>query len=335
MRKSNFGAAVSCVGAVIGAGFASGREIIVFFTRYGSHAWWLIASAVGVMTALCLLCMNAAARLNRGSSWSGLVEQRILPKIMSLVLMMITAGAMIAASGHMTALLWDGKQAYGTGALGTLCLAWLLGFRSLKPLGWFSTLLTAALLAALLLGYAQPRQSPVVLEAPPDVLTLAGAALRAIGYAAMNMTLAIGVVCGCAQKKGSWMTAALFGWMMAVLLLMSSGLYSLHPELADEAFPFVKLYAVYGRRGYVFSVILLYLSILTTLISIMYGLRTAVADWTSSPALRVLLVLAVPMAVSRLGFAQIVDRMYAPAGLACLAIIYLPLAIRAYRERIR
>ncbi len=33
---------LACVGAVIGAGFVSGREIYSFFTRYGEASWGLI-----------------------------------------------------------------------------------------------------------------------------------------------------------------------------------------------------------------------------------------------------------------------------------------------------
>ena len=40
----NGGAAgmAACLGAIVGAGFASGREVVAFFTRYGVHARWLI-----------------------------------------------------------------------------------------------------------------------------------------------------------------------------------------------------------------------------------------------------------------------------------------------------
>ena len=46
--------ALACVGAVIGAGFASGREVVSFFSRYGVHGWWLIG-------------LSAVARKARGN----------------------------------------------------------------------------------------------------------------------------------------------------------------------------------------------------------------------------------------------------------------------------
>ena len=52
-----------CAGAVIGGGFASGRETISFFTQYGRYGWWLIVLSVGVMVLLALTCMRETANV--------------------------------------------------------------------------------------------------------------------------------------------------------------------------------------------------------------------------------------------------------------------------------
>ena len=116
---------VTCAGAVIGAGFASGREVVAFFTRYGVHAWWLIMLSALTMTGLCVLCMHAACE--NGLDWTNSVPGGRLAQICPLMLMQITAGAMVSAAGHMVALLWSHPQAYMLGALGTLLMAWRMG----------------------------------------------------------------------------------------------------------------------------------------------------------------------------------------------------------------
>ena len=62
---------LACVGAVIGAGFVSGREIYSFFTRYGAASWGLILLAAVTMVFLCALCMRRAQQENAGC-WCGL-----------------------------------------------------------------------------------------------------------------------------------------------------------------------------------------------------------------------------------------------------------------------
>ena len=47
-----FSAGFGIVSAVVGAGFASGREIMHFFSRYGACSWCLCFLAAGLMGGL-------------------------------------------------------------------------------------------------------------------------------------------------------------------------------------------------------------------------------------------------------------------------------------------
>ena len=61
-----------------------------------------------------------------------------------------------------------------------------------------------------------------------------------------------------------------------------------------------------------------------------YALRSAVEAYTESWSIRILLVITVPLAVSKVGFSDIVERLYAPAGLICLLIVFLPLLFKGF-----
>ena len=53
---------VLCVtGAIIGAGFASGREIMTFFSEFGSFSWALVCLAVCAITLLICKTMRCGA----------------------------------------------------------------------------------------------------------------------------------------------------------------------------------------------------------------------------------------------------------------------------------
>lgn len=326
MAKQNLASALACTGAVIGAGFASGREIVVFFAQYGIHAWWLIALAGLLMGLLCALCMFSARRCNCAECWCRLFPGKAAAaQLCSLVLMIITAGSMISAAGHMISLLWTCEWAYALGAAGTLWLAWLLSQKSLKPLETASAILTLLLAAGLVAAMRLPTGSKVSLSfsETPDLLC---AALRAAGYAAMNMTLAIGVVCQCAVHTRRVANAAgLFSGIMMVLMAVSCLLYSRHPEIMNADFPLVQLLNGYGRTGFTVSAALLYLSVFTTLTAILVGLRTAVKTYFSHFWAQAGVCLILPAAVSCIGFSGIVESIYAPAGLVCLAAVYAPL----------
>ena len=327
-KRGGVAGLAACLGAIVGAGFASGREVIAFFTRYGVHARWLIALSAGVLALLCALCMDVAQRRGTGCWWNlydGMPPWvRAAARLCTAMMLAVTGGALISASGWLAMLLWPGEWAYPTGAVGTLLMAWMVGRRGLGALGWISGLLTAALVAALLAAGADRSAPPAALLASGSA-SLLQAAVRAVAYAAMNLALAIGVVCRCAQGTGRRMAflCAGLGVALAALLWLSDGVYRQRPELLSEAFPIVRLLARFGRTGFLVSAGLLFLAVFTSLAAVLCALDGAAQEHGS--CLRAALTLGPPLAVSLVGFEGIVDGLYAPAGLACLALVFAPL----------
>lgn len=335
MRKGWFSASVACTGAVVGAGFASGREIVSFFTRYGERSWWLIAASVLMMALLNLLCMHAAQQCGGTGPWCALFGSRQQgAQLCSVLLMILTAGAMTSAAGQMVALSWPHPRAYSIGAAGTLLLAWLLGHGRLRALNWLSGVLMTMLMMTVLSAMQLPASQAVETR---QIHGLFKAVFSALGYAGMNMTLAIGVVCRCAQamQKKRWGYTAAFAALILVLLCSSNALYLKHPECIDLPFPIVELLRSFGRGGFWASVVLLYLSIFTTMIAVLYAMRTAAERMLDNVFLQKTVVLGLPLAVSCLGFTGIVEKLYAPAGWICLLVVFLPLAIRFFQSRQR
>jgi len=165
---------------------------------------------------------------------------------------------------------------------------------------------------------------------------LAGAGLRAAGYAAMNITLAMGVLCGLSgvcTAGGIYRTSAGFGAVMALLLSAGNMLYLRHPRLLEAPFPMIALLSRCGRTGFLMSVCLMYLSILTTLTAVIYALRHSVKKNRRPPWVQKLLTLGIPLLISCMGFSGIVDRFYAPAGLLCLAVVFYPLCKNISKQR--
>ena len=325
----------ACVGAVVGAGFASGREVVTFFSQYGAHSWWLILASAVASMAFCGLCMRAARR-GCANGWYGLYEgesafTRAMARLCGVLLITVVGGAMVSASGHIVTLLWPSDWAYPVGAVGTLLLAWGLGFGSLKPYSFISWALTAALMLAVLCALRLETLTglpAVPVRAEAGFWTLARALLRAVCYAAMNITIAIGIVCGCAGRSGrsACRTSALFGLMLIALLFVCNHLYLLEPELEGEAFPIVRVLSGFGRAGFIASAALLYLAILTTLVALVRALRSAVESYRLKPVPTALATLAPPVLLSVVGFSEIVAGLYAPIGFLCMIFILLPLA---------
>ena len=182
----------------------------------------------------------------------------------------------------------------------------------------------AALVAALLaVRMDSSAASAALLSREPE--SLFRAAGRAVAYASMNLALAIGVVCRCAQgtaRRTAFLCSGL-GVTLAALLMLSDSVYQRQPGLLGEAFPIVRLLAQFGRTGFLISAGLLFLAVFTSLAAVLCALDGAAQGCGRS--LRAALTLGPPLAVSLVGFEGIVDGLYAPAGLACLVLVFGPL----------
>ena len=229
---------------------------------------------------------------------------------------------MTAAAGQMIALMWGSEWAYSVGSAGTLMAAWLLSFCKTRVFGWLGSVLSTLLMLALVICLSMIPKAEGALIGSCGSLVIG--AVKAAGYAAMNITLASGMIRRCARsdEKANQNIARIFGLVMSLMLGASNMLYLRHPQLWNEAFPIVRLLSRFGRNGFVLSVTLLYLAILTTLLAVMGALRDAVNASVSNRRLRFCLALGLPLGLSFAGFSQIVETVYAPAGWLCLFLCF-------------
>ena len=332
---------LACVGAVIGAGFVSGREIYSFFTRYGEASWGLILLSAATMVFLCTLCMRRAQQ-EQADCWCSLqcfsgTKMGALARGCVTALMLVTGGAMVSAAGHLTELLWPSSWAYTAGAVGTLLLAWLLGSRGVGPLSAVSGFLTALLIGVMLVLMRQPGAGESAVRVQDAPGSLLWGAIRAVGYGSMNMTVAIGVACQAEKGESGCRCcdrrALLTGLVLTGLLFGANALYLRYPGLQQEAFPIVRLFHHFRRAGYVLCVVLLYLAVLTTLTAVLYALRGDMEGRGIKSTLSAALTLGLPLAVSVVGFAGIVDGLYTPVGLCCLGLVFLPMLFSGRKPR--
>ncbi|NCB06497.1 MAG: hypothetical protein EOM69_13370, partial [Clostridia bacterium] len=125
MKKGQADRVFACIGAVVGAGFASGRELMTFFSRYGNWSWALIALSACTMAALCGLWMRLSGG-EQGGSWCAIYRggwMGGIGKTAQLLLLSVTGGAMLSAGGELIALVLPLQGAQWLGLALTLTLA--------------------------------------------------------------------------------------------------------------------------------------------------------------------------------------------------------------------
>ena len=319
--------AMACVGAVIGAGFASGREMIVFFTRYGALSWVLILLTTLTMTALSALVMLKARQCGQ-TRWCALYQQRsawirYAGQICLILLFAITGGAMLSASGELMALLLPIRYAYQVGCIGTLLIVAFLSARSLRPLAGLSVALTILLVGAYILLFRQ--QMPVDTVVMREQLSPLRGILCAVAYAGMNIAIGLGVLCECAtaDKRVLCRASVAFGAILTLLLMLGNALYLQHPDRWNDVMPIVSLLASYGKTGYYLGAATLYMAVVTSLLAIVRALNGQMEQ--AGRFFKRTVPLLLPLGFSLLGFQGIVEGWYAPVGVCCLCLLFLPM----------
>lgn len=343
MRYRQTDRTLACIGAVIGAGFASGREIMVFFSQYGKWSWVLILLATGTMSMICAMMMRKMRECS-SDKWCELYQGQSMPirwlgEGCLFVLMAATGGSMLSASGELIALMLPVHGAYTIGLIGTLLIAWVMAQRSVKPLATLSGVLMIGILASYLIMMVmeEPTTDLVIIEREINFSLLAKAGISAVGYGCMNIAVSLGVVFECSHttSRRVFRTSILFGLVLTSLLLICNYLLLQHSELQDAAFPIVQLLSKTGRTGFYLSAGILYLAVLTTCIAVLCTLQNMVFSHVKNKLAAHGITLLIPLLVSLIGFKQIVADVYAPLGIACLLFVYCPVFIQHFKKRRR
>lgn len=282
------------LGAAVGAGLASGREIAAFFGRQGMWGFAGIAAAVAAMMAL------APARLPQ--EWQGRWPERLWRGLRGLLLA-ATGGAMLAGSGAVAA------QVAGAGWIslpvmaGTLLLALILAGRDSPGLARLGRLLLLAMGALLLRTAMLPGGSAPIPKGTPLAALAMGAAYGGFNAALLQPLLDRAEEGACTRRSLLRACALLAGLLcigLALLLRHGGG---------GEA-PFVALAARTGRGGQLLAALCLYLAALSTLSACLRGLGRGVG------ALGV-------AAAAALGFSGVVDAVYPVLGALCASAMAL------------
>lgn len=329
------GTALALLGAIVGAGFASGREVLRFFTRYGAMGWVGAAVACAFMGCCAYFVMRAAGRCRAGTfsdlcrAYGGPLAERAAGFLYG-VLMALTGGAMTAAFAELTALVLPVRGAYAIGFAAAVLLGVLCSHRDLRLLELMGRLLLPLFLAMLILLLPLPVRE--------EALLLGGghaAAAPALGllYGALNMGMTAGILCEAGKRlspAACGREAAMLTAMLALLTGLANAVLLRHGASVERsALPFVALSMRLGRVGYALCAAVLGLAVLSTLTAAMRALRGSLrlSARAADAACAGCCVLC-----GALGFDRLIGRGYPLLGGAC-AVFLCALLVRAATDR--
>jgi len=319
-------------GAVIGAGFASGQEILQFFVLFGPRALLGTLLVAALFAYLGAVVLGTATGL-QSTSYRGVIDRFLgcrLGAVMDLVSMVVLFGGlglMLAGSGAVA------QQQFGlppaVGVLGLAALTSLVIYRGLVGVIEVNVLivpvkvLTVALicLCALLGGQGSPGEA--VEKAAPG-----GGCwwLAAILYVSYNLIILVAVLASVGRTipRVAGMAGALAGGLMlgGTAALMTAALAAHLPETGTAQVPMLYLAGMIHPALAGIASVVIWLAIFTTAVAEAHGLAARLAAPGTS-RYRVYGIAAVfgALPATYAGFPELVRLFYPLFGYAGLLLL--------------
>ncbi|MTI93912.1 MAG: hypothetical protein FH749_00255 [Firmicutes bacterium] len=318
MSRKGVAVALTYCGAVVGAGFATGREVVDFFTVYGRMG------LLGVAVALALFIWVGTTILDITHSkeiysYHGLLKLVLtwppavfIADAVFCLSLLIGAGVMTAAA---TAVV--GGDGFSNILFGTIFLAIcvLLLYRGSSGLLRANTVLVPVLVVGII------ALSAVELSAPVFVLLRPGPVFAAVLYVGFNTAMAAVVLTTLgeqldakAARTGGWLGGIFLASMLLMVYLATSG-------VTNVPLPMVALAEKWlGDWAWAYKLSLL-AAVLTTALANIHGLASRMSAYGAGYRPLVVGSALAALVISRLGFSSLVRVAYPLLGYCNIVLL--------------
>jgi uncharacterized membrane protein YkvI len=329
--------AFAYVGAVIGAGFASGQEIMQFFTVYGNYSVCsiFIATFLFIWVGISILTIGFKLKPSSFRDTIRLVFGIISPFVNAYIVlaMVIIGAAMLAGSG----VLFEeyARIPFWMGAAMTAAITWIIVIWGIKGIFTMNTWIIPLIIAFNIFIFGYSLQKGGFSGSVMSTFDMTGFDVikTGVSYASFNIILSVGVLSSAGAEanhlKALSIGGLLGGSMLGTVLLMSNYSLMRHvPAVFDFEVPM--LYIVY-RIGGIFSglfAVVMGGAILTTLVANVFSVTSVVHDTFKLPvSMSSLITIAACFMLSFLGFSHIVSWVYPLLGIIGFVLIAVLLFI--------
>jgi uncharacterized membrane protein YkvI len=322
------------MGTIVGAGFATGQEILQFFTRFGY--WGTITIAIATVlfiwlgTKMMIVASEISAKsyedLNKalfGDKYGVLISHFML-----VILLGVTA-VMLAGAGTIFYEHWN--ISYQAGLLITIAGSYLLLRKGMKAILTVNAIVVPTMLLFTVFVMIDTFQTPEAsrfLTLTSDYSPWAAWASPFL-YTAFNLSLAQAVLVPLGAEIRDKKTIVLGSWIGGIgigfMLLAGHIALSVHmPGIQQFAIPMGGIARQLGHYIQLIYMFLIFAEIFTTLIANIYGLTLQLKERTGwSRELLTFVVLCICYFASQIGFGPLLSTLYPLFGLISLGWLIL------------
>lgn len=329
-----FQVAAVYVGTVVGAGFATGKEIVEFFTRYGFYGFIgiLIAGYIFIFSGTKIMLISARIRASSYEEFNQFLfgkKLAVFINIFFLIMLLGVTAVMISGSGAVFEEQLGISKSIGSWATVTLAsLVLMLGMRGLFTVNTF--VVPIMILFSLILFFSTLENGDFIsylTQVPEEGISLK-MIFSPFAYTAFNLALAQAVLVPVAYevndekiiKKG----AILGGVFLTVILL--TGHFSLMtlPDVTNYEIPSAVIMKTVGGHLHWMFILVIYGEIFTSVIGNIYGLQKQISNYIKVPGIVIVAFsFIVALIIGAYGYGRLLGYLYPVFGYISLLFLIL------------
>lgn len=343
---STFKVAATYIGTVVGAGFASGQEMLQFFAVFGAKGLWGLLIVTALFMVFGYIIMEIGKRLGAESHLQIIKHSggRFLGSLMDYLITFFLFGAltaMIAGAGALVNQQFGINPIWGNLIMGTFtALTVLTGIKgvinSISAVVPF--LVTSAVgisIASIILLPQQPNNYVLVAAVPTPTNGLINNWLwAAILYVSYNIVLSISVL-GPLGVQAKDKKALRNGAILGGIGLGGSAIaiyFAIERNLGTVQNMEIPMIYIAGSLSYVLQIIyalVLIAEVYTTAVGSLYGFSARITDINTNRAkFYIIGTTVLALAASQLGFSNMVKYLYPIVGYGGVALLISLLIMR-------
>lgn len=314
--KKTLSLAMLIIGTMIGAGFASGKEISAFF---GDNISIFVAPLVGLGTFLLCYLFCTIGRIFKQSDF-GAVNAKLLGKLRFIADVFLLLNSLIVLSGMLSGMdsllntIFPISPAYSI-ISGILCA--IIVSKGLKGLLKSNSLIVPFIIFFIVLICSFNINATINLKFEPFTLP------SVVVYVSMNIMLACTVLITIDEKPKTTFWASLIA-ATVITVIMLFVILTINSQNASSDMPLITVALSTNKFLYYAAVAVVATSIFTTMLTAFSGLSSWLTPIFGNK-FAIIISLIGGLAVSNLGFENVVAYLYPVIGI--FGVIYITLCI--------
>lgn len=318
--------AFTYIGTIVGAGFATGQEILQFFTRFGSLATATIMLATAIFIWLGTRLMLIAHEIS-AHSYEDVNLHLFGPKAgkwiswITLVILLGVNSVMLAGSGSV--FMEHLHLNYQTGLLLTLLCTFLLLRKGMHAILQMNSILVPVMMLLSFLMIISTLNTPnydnfIVIKTDHHPLAIW---LAPVLYTSFNLSMAQAVLVPLGSQTASKSTirwGGVLGGIGVGIMLMAAhfAMSAQMPGIQQFEIPMGNVAVQLGIAVQTVYMIMIFLEIFSTFVADIYGLTLQLQKYVSvSPRIITLFIMLVCFLISQFGFSSLLSLLYPIFGM--------------------